>query len=175
MMENRRPTSLGPVVSAAHLADGAMPALSEMEFALTLLGNAFHRWIVRCSSAAGVPGLTPVDVLVLHAANHRDREKTLADVCLMYNIEDTHVVAYAVKKLQSLKLIETGRRGKEKTVRVTKAGAEACRRYREVREALLVAGIADMRFDNGKISSVAALMRALSGQYDQAARSAASL
>jgi predicted MarR family transcription regulator len=170
-----KPAPLGPVVSASHLADGAMPALSEMEFALTLLGNAFHRWIVRCSNAAGIPGLAATDVLVLHAANHRGREKTQADICLMYNIEDTHVVAYAVKKLTALKLVETGKRGKEKTVRVTEAGAEACRRYREVREALLVAGVAGMEFDDGKISSLAGLMRALSGQYDQAARSAASL
>ncbi|WP_274628329.1 winged helix DNA-binding protein [Arvimicrobium flavum] len=169
------PGSLGPVVSAAHLADGALPALSEMEYALTLLNNAFHRWIVRCTTAAGVPGLAAIDVLVLHAANHRGREKTQADICLMYNIEDTHVVAYAVKKLEALKLLETGKRGKEKTVKVTKEGAEACRRYREVREELLVAGVADMQFGDGKLSSAAALLRALSGQYDQAARSAASL
>ena len=173
MRDARR--SLGPVVAAAQLADGAMPALSEMEFALILLSNAFQRWIVRCTSAAGVPGLAAIDVLVLHAANHREREKTLADICLMYNIEDTHIVAYAVKKLAGLKLLETGRRGKEKTVRVTAAGAEACRRYREVREALLVSGVAAMQFDDTHISSAAALMRALSGQYDQAARSAASL
>ena len=42
--------------------------------------------------AAGVPGLAPIDVLILHAANHRSREKTLADICMMFNIEDTHVV-----------------------------------------------------------------------------------
>ncbi len=103
-----------------------------------MLSNAFQRWIVRCMSASGVPGLAAIDVLVLHAANHRDREKTLADICMMFNVEDTHIVAYALKKLEGLKLISTGRRGKEKTVKVTKAGAEACRRYREVREGLLV-------------------------------------
>ena len=129
-----------------------------------LANLAFHRWIVRCSSAAGVPGLAPIDVLVLHAANHRGREKTQADICLMYNVEDTHLVTYAVKKLQGLKLVETGRRGKEKTVRVTSAGAEICARYREVREALLVASVADMEFEDGKVSALAALMRALSGQ-----------
>lgn len=165
----------GPVVSASHLADGAVPALSEMEFALTLLGNAFHRWLVRCSDAAGISGLAAMDVLVLHAANHRGREKTQADICLMYNIEDSHVVAYAVKKLAGMKLVETGRRGREKTVRVSEAGAEACRRYREVREALLVEAVASIDMEDGKISAAAALMRALSGQYDQATRSAASL
>ena len=167
--------SVGPVVAAAHLADGAMPALSEMEFALTVLSNGFQRWMVRCMAAAGLPGLAPIDVLILHAANHRAREKTLSDLCMMYNIEDTHVVAYALKKLEGLGLLETGRRGKEKTVAVTKAGADACERYREAREALLVASVKSLAFDGGQMSDIAALMRALSGQYDQAARAAASL
>jgi predicted MarR family transcription regulator len=167
--------TIGPVVSAAHLAEGVMPSLSEAEFALTVLGNAFQRWIVRCMAAAGFPGLGHIDVLILHAVTHRAREKTLSDLCMMFNIEDTHVVAYALKKLESLDLIETGRRGKEKIVKVTEAGAAACRRYRDVREALLVASIKTLNFDEDELSRIAGLMRALSGQYDQAARGAASL
>ena len=168
-------SAIGPVVSAAHLADGEMPALSELEFALTILSNAFQRWSVRGMGAAGVAGLAPIDVLILHAANHRHREKTLSDIAMMFNIEDTHVVTYALKKLEGLGLIATGRRGKEKTVRATEKGAEACGRYREVREALLVSTVKGLKFDEAEISGIAALMRALSGQYDQAARSAASL
>ena len=168
-------STIGPVVSAAHLADGAMPPLSEMEFALTVLGNAFQRWTVRCMAAAGIAGLAPVDVLILHAANHRSREKTLSDICMMFNIEDTHVVAYALKKLEGLGLIKTGRRGKEKTVSVTTEGAAACMRYRDVREGLLVATLEELKVDGNQLGAVASLMRVLSGQYDQAARAAASL
>ncbi len=171
----KSPSAIGPVVSAAHLADGVMPALSELEFALTILTNAFQRWSVRGMGAAGIPGLAPIDVLILHAANHRGREKTLSDIAMMFNIEDTHVVTYALKKLEGLGLIATGRRGKEKTVRATGKGAQACSRYREVREALLVSTVKGLKFDEAEISGIAALMRALSGQYDQAARSAASL
>lgn len=40
---------IGPVVSSAHLASSSMPALSEVEFALTLANQAFHR----CSRNAG--------------------------------------------------------------------------------------------------------------------------
>ncbi len=167
--------SIGLVVSAAHLADGGMPSLSEMEYAITVLNNAFQRWMVRCMGAAGIPGLGALDVQILHSSNHRGREKTLSDLCMMLNIEDTHVVAYALKKLEGAGLIETGRRGKEKTVRVTEAGAAACRRYREVREALLVDGVRTLGFEEEQVSQISALMRALSGQYDQAARSAASL
>lgn len=166
---------VGPVVSAAHLADGGMPSLSELEFAMTVATNAFQRWMVRCMAAAGVSGLQPTDVQILHTVNHRGREKTLADLCMMFNIEDTHVVSYALKKLEAQGLIATGRRGKEKTVKVTKEGAAACARYREIREALLISGVSGLTFEEAEISSIAATLRALSGQYDQAARAAASM
>ncbi len=167
--------SIGPIVSSSHLAEGAMPALSELEFALTVMGNAFHSWIVRCMTAAGYPGLGHMEVLILHATNHRQREKSLSDLCVMLNIEDTHIVTYAAKKLQGNGLIMTGRRGKEKTLKVTEKGAAACRRYGEMREALLIADARTLHLDEADISRLAALMRVLSGQYDQAARGAASL
>lgn len=47
---------LGPVVSSSHLAQGKMPALSELEYALTMANNAFSRWIVRCAAAAARRG-----------------------------------------------------------------------------------------------------------------------
>lgn len=166
---------VGPVVSAAHLADGAVPALSEMEFALTVASNAFQRWMVHCMTAAGVPGLTSVEVQLLHAVNHRDRDKTQADLCMMFNIEDTHIVTYALKKLQVQNLVTTGRRGKEKTVIISKQGQVACARYREVREKLLASSLKALNVDQSGMRSVASLLQVLSGQYDQAARSAASL
>lgn len=168
-------STLGPIVSSAHLAAGAMPALSELEFGLILLGHAFNRWMVRCAAAAGVPDLSALDVLVLHTVNHRGRAKRLADICLVLNVEDTHLVNYAVKKLEALKLVASGRRGKEKTVAITDKGIEACRRYGEIREALLVRPVKGAGVDERRISEIAATMRALSGDYDQAARSAASL
>src|SRR6218665_3196452 len=87
--------SLGPIVSSAHLAAGAMPSLSELEFGLILLGHAFERWMVRCVAAAGLPDVNPMEVLVLHAVAHRGRPKRLADICLVLSIEDTHLVTYA--------------------------------------------------------------------------------
>ncbi len=129
-------SGIGPIVSSSQLADGAMPAMSEMEFALIVASNAFSRWMVRCMDAAGLSGLAYLEVQVLHSANHRDREKTLGDLCTMLNIEDTHLVTYAIKKLVGLGLVTTGKRGKEKTVLITARGREACRQYKAVREAL---------------------------------------
>lgn len=166
---------LGPIVSSGHLASGAMPALSEFEFALTMTVHAFQRWMLRCMTAAGIPELTPMDVLVLHNVNHRGKAKRLADICLVLNIEDTHLVNYSLKKLERLKLLKSGRKGKEKTVAITPAGEDACKRYAQIREQLLVKSVLATGIDPGRLSEIAAAMRSLSGQYDQAARAAASL
>lgn len=166
---------LGPIVSSAHLASGLMPALSELEFGLILLGHAFNRWMVRCAAASGVADLSALEVLVLHTVNHRGRPKRLADICLVLNVEDTHLVTYAVKKLQGYGLVASGRHGKEKTVAITAKGEALSRRYREIREALLVKPVRGTGVDERNLSELAGTMRALSGHYDQAARSAASL
>ena len=165
----------GPIVSSAHLAAGAMPALSEFEFGSIMVSHAFERWMVRCMSAAGVPDLSAMDVLILHTVFHRDRPKRMADICLVLNIEDTHVVSYAIKKLTRLKLVASRRQGKEKLISITDGGAGACRRYQEIREALLVRSVAAMGLDQHALTRIAAQMRVLSGHYDQAARAAASL
>jgi predicted MarR family transcription regulator len=170
-----RSGDLGPIVSSAHLAAGLMPSLSELEFGLILLGHAFDRWIVRCAAASGVADLSPLDVLVLHTVNHRARAKRLADICLVLNIEDTHLVTYSVKKLQAHALVASGRHGKEKTVTITPKGEALCRKYRDIREALLVKPVRGTGVDERKLSELAGTMRALSGHYDQAARAAASL
>jgi predicted MarR family transcription regulator len=158
---------LGPIVSSAHLAAGAMPALSEFEFGLILASHAM--------AAVGYPDLSALDVLVLHNVNHRGKPKRLADICLVLNVEDTHLVSYSLKKLERLKLVRGGRAGKEKTVAVTAEGAQACARYTQIREALLVRAVSGMGWDERQLSDFASRMRALSGHYDQAARAAASL
>lgn len=163
------------VVSSAHLANSLLPEASEMEFGLTMANHAFHRWMVRCMAAAGAPGLSPLEVLIVHLVHHRDRAKTLADICLVLNVEDTHLVSYAVKKLEGQGLVATGRDGKEKTVSITKAGSDVCARYAELREHLLLSTIQRLGFDREEMSRLAALLRALSGSYDQAARAAAAM
>ncbi|MDO5529973.1 MAG: winged helix DNA-binding protein [Paracoccus sp. (in: a-proteobacteria)] len=163
------------VVSAAHLAQSGLPELSEVEFALTMCNHAFQRWMTRCMVAAGGPAMSPLEVQILHLVHHRGRAKTLADLCLMMNIEDTHLASYALRKLTGHGLIVAGRAGKEKTVATTARGAELCAAYAKAREALLIEPVLGQGFSPDELSRLAALMRTLSGSYDQAARVAASL
>ncbi len=164
--------SLGPVVSSAHLAEGSFPEVSEFEFGLIIANNAFSRWTERAMAAAGHPELSALDVLVLHTVRHRGRPKKLADICLVLNVEDTHNVNYAVKKLKKSGLVSDGRLGKEKTVDATDQGIAVCDRYREIRESLLLEAMGELGFEPEQLSRLSALMRLMSGQYDQAARAA---
>lgn len=167
--------SIGPIVSSAHLADGGSPGLSEVEYGLILASHAFSRWMVRCMAAAGLPGLSATEILILHSVRHRDREKKLADICLVLDIEDTHVATYAIRKLETAGLVTTGKIAKEKTIRITDKGSDACARYAQIRERLFVASTINARPAEETLSEIAAVLRFLSGAYDQAARAATTL
>ena len=164
----------GPIVSSEHLSHKAKE-LSEFEFGLIISSHAFNRWMVRCMNATGYPELGALDILVLHSVNHRERAKRQGDICLVLNVEDTHTVTYALRKLVKLELVVGEKQGKETLFRTTEQGRAACKRYAEIREDCLVESLDSMGIERSEISRMASMMRAMSGLYDQAARSAASL
>jgi len=88
-------------------------------------------------------------------------------------VEDTHIVAYSLKKLVGADLAQADKVGKEVFYSPTPNGESAVARYREVREACLIANLDAER--NADIGESARLLRTMSGLYDQAARAATSL
>jgi predicted MarR family transcription regulator len=137
--------------------------------------NAFSRWMTRCMSAAGNTDLTPLEILVLHNANHRGRDKRLSDICFILNIEDTHTVNYALRKLMKMALLTSEKRGKEVFYSTSAAGQELCEAYRKIRNLCFVDGLSRTDLTGEEMREIAARLRSLSGQYDQASRAAASL
>jgi predicted MarR family transcription regulator len=71
--------------------------------------------------------------------------------------------------------VKSERHGKEVLFATTAKGQAVIQRYREVREACLVASLNPDGSDNEKLADVAAFLRFMSGLYDQAARAASSL
>jgi predicted MarR family transcription regulator len=164
-----------PIVSSFHLASGRSAELSEFEFGMIIASHAFDRWAVRCMVAAGIKDMTITDVLVLHHINHRAREKKLADIAFILNIEDTHIVNYSLKKLLGLGLVSTARSGKEVLYSTNEAGRALCQRYYEIRERVLVSGLTGDGTESFELAELARFLRVLSGLYEQAARAATSM
>lgn len=169
------PTPKRRIVSSRHLAEGENWEASEVEYGMIIAYNAFSRWMTRCMAAAGNSEMTPLEILVLHNANHRGRDKRLTDICFLLNIEDTHTVNYALRKLMKMELLTSEKRGKEVFYRTSDTGQALCGAYREVRARCFLDGLSLLDMSGEEMREMAASLRALSGQYDQASRAAASL
>lgn len=163
------------IVSSRHLAEGEGWELSELEFGLIVAYNAFSRWMIRCMAAAGQADLSPLDILILHNVNHRGKDKRLTDICFLLNIEDTHTVNYGLRKLLKAGLLDSEKRGKEVFYRTSASGAELIETYRAVRNTCLIDSMGRTDIKGDDLREIAAQLRAISGQYDQASRAAASL
>ena len=165
------------IVSSAHLAPATGDGwqLSELEYAMTMTFHAFQRWMTHCMKAVGYKDFNPLDILVLHHINHRAKEKRLSDVAFVLNIEDTHTVNYAIKKLVKADLIEGRKIGKEIFYSTTQTGQDVCIEYGKIRQACLLDAASANGRDFDEISHIARALRNISGLYDQASRAAASL
>ncbi len=115
------------------------------------------------------------DVSLLHHVNHRNRKKKLADICFVLNVEDTHVVTYALKKLVKAGYVTSEKAGKELFFSTTEEGKALCMKYRDVREACLINIHGESGISGTSIGETAQLLRTISSLYDTAARAAASL
>ncbi len=164
-----------PIVSSEHLASEQGWQLSELEYGMIMAYHAFSRWMLRCMSSVGYSDFNPLDVLVLHNVNHRQREKRLADIAFMLNIEDLHTVNYSLKKLMKAALVASEKRGKEMFYSTTSKGKEVCAEYGKVRDLCLVDPALATERNFTEIQKSATVLRGISGLYDQASRSAASL
>jgi predicted MarR family transcription regulator len=145
-------------------------ALSDFEFAHLTFAFGFLRWVEKCMEATGLRGLTALDILVMHAVNLRARTRRLSEVCMVLNIDDSHLVAYSLKKLVSAGLVRTVKDGRESRFETTPLGDDACDRYRAVRSDFLVSGVASVTDVQAKVANMTALLNALTGIYDQSTR-----
>ncbi len=164
-----------PIVSSEHLASENGWQMSELEYGLIIAFNGFSRWMVRCMNAAGYTDFNPLDILVLHNVNHRNREKRLGDICFVLKVEDLHTVNYSLKKLIKAKLVQGTKRGKEIYYSASETGEHACAEYRKIRELCLTNPALATEANMNEFTHTAQVLRGVSGLYDQASRAAASL
>lgn len=149
--------------------------LADLESGLIVASNAFERWMVRCMAAAGEADLTPMEVSLLQHVNHRGSKKKLADICFVHNMEDTHVVSYALRKLVKMGYVQSEKIGKESVFSTTTAGQSLCSHYQEIREQCLLDALSESGIDQIGLRECSQFLRVLSGLYEQAARRSAAL
>lgn len=146
--------------------------LSEFEFALIVAMNGFNDWVAHCASAAGGRGLSALDMLVLHAINLRARDRRLSEVCMVLNVEDSHIIAYSLKKLVEYGYAQNQPSGRERTYCPTPEGDALCESYLDMRRKALLDVLAEERLNPSELDFSATKLRLLSRSYKQASRTA---
>ncbi len=147
--------------------------LSELELTLTVLWNSVRRWMSQRNTSSVVTGLSDLDVFLLHLLVYRNKQLRGVDLAFALAIDDMHLVSYSLKKLTKLGVTSSERIGKEVFYQATKKGKEHYLEFLDDRRRYLEPA---MKFisDASDFESLNTSLRALSGAYEQAARSAAS-
>jgi predicted MarR family transcription regulator len=150
----------------------AADRLSELEFSMIVAANGFWNWVVHCAQAAGARGLGTLDILVLHAINRRARGRKLSDICLVLNVEDSHTVAYSLRKLEEQGYATHEQQGRDRTYSTSPDGDAFCERYHEVRRRALVESLADDGARLTDLDETARYLKRIARYYDHASRTA---
>lgn len=147
--------------------------LSELELTLTVLWNSVARWMNQRNNSSIVSGLSDLDVFLLHLLVYRNKQLRGVDLAFALAIDDMHLVSYSLKKLTKLGVTTSERIGKEVFYTATKQGKDHYLEFLDDRRRYLEPA---MKFiaDSSDFEALNASLRALSGAYEQAARSAAS-
>ena len=150
--------------------DAFVNQMTQFELGMIVARNSFEQWVIRCSTASGLVGYSPLEMLILHLIDYNTRPKRIADICFALKIEDTHLVSYALKKLVKGKLVESTRQGKDTVFTNTKEATRLVNEYRAVRKSILSRAFDSITKGTINLEEMADTMRAFASIYEQAAR-----
>jgi predicted MarR family transcription regulator len=113
--------------------------LSDFEFRLERLAQAYYRWKAACLAAVCNVPLTGDDVAVLNVVRMGDEPKRLSEIGQLLNRVDVPNLQYAMRKLVRSGLIETegSSSRKETRYRATQTGHAVTEAYAALRAATL--------------------------------------
>jgi predicted MarR family transcription regulator len=146
--------------------------LSDFEFGLERLAQAYYRWKAACLAAVCDVPLTGDDVAVLNIVRMGDEPKRLSEIGQLLNRVDVPNLQYATRKLVRAGLIETegGSSRKETRYRTTATGHSVTEAYAALRAATMppMLDALDGWAANAEATSVQ--MDLIASLYAQAAR-----
>ena len=147
--------------------------MSEFELASVVLQHSLFRWIEHCAKTAGIDNISSSDLLVLHFVIYRGKPVTVSNIAFALSIQEVHLVTYSAKKLVKLGMLKSKRNGKEILFSSTKTSEAQYARYMELRKQHLIHIIENVHQLGLDLDALTGKLRALSGIYEQAARSIA--
>ena len=146
--------------------------LSEFEFRLERLAQAYYRWKAACLAAVCNVPLTGDDVAVLNVVRMGDEPKRLSEIGQLVNRVDVPNLQYATRKLVRSGLIETegSSSRKETRYRATLTGRSVTEAYAALRAATLPPMLEALEGWADKSEAAGAHLELVASLYAQAAQ-----
>jgi predicted MarR family transcription regulator len=146
--------------------------LSDFEFGLERLAQAYYRWKAACLAAVCDVPLTGDDVAVLNVVRMGDEPKRLSEIGQLLNRVDVPNLQYATRKLVRSGLIETegSSSRKETRYRATATGRSVTEAYAALRAATLPPMLEALDGWAAKCETTSVHLDLISSLYAQAAQ-----
>lgn len=146
--------------------------LSEFEFRLERLAQAYYRWKAACLAAVCDVPLTGDDVAVLNVVRMGDEPKRLSEIGQLLNRVDVPNLQYAARKLAKAGLIETegSPSRKETRYRATETGHSVTEAYAALRASTLPPMLEALECWAEKSEAAGLHLELVSSLYTQAAQ-----
>ena len=146
--------------------------LSDFEFRLERLAQAYYRWKAACLAAVCDVPLTGDDVAVLNGVRMGDEPKRLSEVGQLLNRVDVPNLQYATRKLMRAGLIETegSSSRKETRYRATEKGRAVTEAYAALRGTTMPPMLDALDGWAANLETTSVQMDLLASLYGQAAQ-----
>jgi len=159
-----------------HLSeDSDDAAVTDFEFALMQVYEAYQRYAVALARLVGESELNFNEVVVLHVVRMQERAKDAATIAQLINREDLPNVLYNLRKLVSLGLVEKVKNGTGTLFKVTDRGWRETQRYADLRNQVLLDAFSRTPNMVQRMADVEWTLDLMAGMYDAAAREVASI
>lgn len=157
-----------------HLANsGTEVQVTEFEWGLIRLYEAFARWVSTSSSLLIDEDIKFAEHLILHIIRMHNRPKNSITIARMMNRDDLANLQYSLRKLEAAGLISKSKdkTGKSFSYVVTDKGKQITDGYAAIRSDLLIRAISTISNIDERISEMTKLISVLTGIYEEMARS----
>jgi predicted MarR family transcription regulator len=148
--------------------------LTELEFGLEQLAQAYYRWKSLCFRAVCDVTLSGEDVAVLNTIRMGDDPKQLSEIAVLLNRTDMANLQYALRKLAKAGLVEnTGSPSRRETrYRVTTAGHAITDAYAKMRLKILMPILGNANMSHADFTALERAFSALARHYEDAGHQA---
>ncbi|MBM3596535.1 MAG: winged helix DNA-binding protein, partial [Alphaproteobacteria bacterium] len=124
-----------------HLAnDETEFKVTELEFSLMRVLEAFSRWVTAADEMVGLSELKHAEHIILHVIRMQNRPKTGVTIARLLNRDDLPNIQYSLRKLESAGLIQKHKEvgTKNHSYSITKLGEKLTNKYSKLRSEILI-------------------------------------